>query len=70
MNYVLLQQGRLAGAFWLQEADHVRQVEGGNPFLLLNTGETHLECLIQCWAPQHERQGHAEASPTKSHEGD
>ncbi|GAB0188186.1 ADP-ribosyl cyclase/cyclic ADP-ribose hydrolase 1-like [Grus japonensis] len=37
----------------LQE-EHWQQSKGGDPSPLLSTGETHLECWVQFWAPQYE----------------
>ncbi|KAK4828718.1 hypothetical protein QYF61_000556 [Mycteria americana] len=37
----------------LRQEDPCQQVQGCDPFL--STSETHLECWIQCWAPQYKR---------------
>jgi len=39
----------------LHSAEHHQQVEGGGPSHLLSTGETHVGCWVQCWAPQYKR---------------
>ncbi|KAK4832594.1 hypothetical protein QYF61_024385 [Mycteria americana] len=32
------------------------QAEGGDPSPQPSTGETHLECCVQSWAPQYKRE--------------
>ncbi|KAK4830310.1 hypothetical protein QYF61_009815 [Mycteria americana] len=39
----------------LRQAECCQQVNGGDPSPLLSTAETHLECWVQCWAPQYKR---------------
>ncbi|KAK4826921.1 hypothetical protein QYF61_012749 [Mycteria americana] len=34
---------------------HCQQVEGGDPSPLHSTDEAHLECRVQCWTPQYNR---------------
>lgn len=39
----------------LHQEENCLQVKEGDPSSLLSFGEAHLECWIQCWAPQCKR---------------
>lgn len=39
----------------LYEEECCQQFKGGDPFLLLSPGGTHVECWVHSWGPQHNR---------------